>query len=75
MRLMIELKRKRKGYTVRTQQGIRIGLVDSLNVINAYKSRHKGRDVLVGMVFPYHISDEVYQGNREQYINDLRRRI
>lgn len=29
----------------------------------------------VSIMYPYHISDEVYQSNREEYINDLKGRI
>lgn len=29
----------------------------------------------VSIMYPYHISDEVYQSNREEYIQDLKRRI
>lgn len=29
----------------------------------------------VSIMYPYHISDEVYQSNREEYVQDLRRKV
>lgn len=53
MRVIVKLKPTKKGYTVYNKQGVKIAVVDRLNLLDCYRTKIKGKAALCGLYSQY----------------------
>lgn len=60
MRVLVKIKRGKNGYSVYNTAMVKIGVIDRLNLINAYRTYKKGQVMLCGSYKDYSEDVEAY---------------